>query len=857
MGIVTNYLITLIKKQVDTHRLILWFDPEKQYEQVITQLALLETRIVRYEESYFALRYEVEPLLNGVEPPRLLVYLPLHKNEMHDALIELERLGEEIRPGHPSLSANTRLSLIARYALKPLLGEETANTIEKQVIAGQFSLAELDILAEKGEGITKGVTSLIFGTNNAQEMALSFLTSEKHDASIEDKGAMAELELLLHDAFGIEVIEDEVPEAYRVRLARYLLITDLITTLQGEIPTRLDSVQVATGATTREACRTLARVWRVRSDLTKSYAAHANRVEYELGIASIDFTLAQIANVETFLTIEKQQQACFSDKLREKATDELVEKALLHQSCFWSEYLPEVQASWALIVMAGHVLLEAERIEQSLRSPMLDAKALFTSYTEDDRPWCMLDTYHRHMERRYYEFSFHLDESLDQLLVRAKNRYMDVGATLAERFLQRFQAEKFQIADVLRQKDIFEKRVKPHLAEGKVAYVWVDALRYEMARELAQTLSIDANPELETALGTVPTITEIGMAALLPGARNAKIVSAAEGKLALEIDGVLVKDRKDRISFLKAHCGAKLFEARLDDLLPKTNKKIKDGIREADLILITSQEIDMLGEENNVVLARRTMDEALRQLQHAFRILGQEKVKTIICTADHGYLFAEELSSSMKVNPPGGHTADLHRRVWVGQGGQADSAYMRTHLADCGLSSEFDIAVPWNFSCFKVKGGADAYFHGGMSPQELILPVITLTPKKNSSGVKNEITWTLLPGSQKITTRLYSVQIIGNANSLFELVPPKVRLEIRDGQKPLSSPASASYGFEEATGDVQLKMSEYEAQTLESNTIALYINEALPYATVSVHLLDAISGVELERIEKVVMAISL
>jgi hypothetical protein len=232
-------------------------------------------------------------------------------------------------------------------------------------------------------------------------------------------------------------------------------------------------------------------------------------------------------------------------------------------------------------------------------------------------------------------------------------------------------------------------------------------------------------------------------------------------------------------------------------------------------------------------------------------------VKTIICTADHGYLFADELSSDMKIQPPGGYTADLHRRVWVGQGGEAGYAYLRTHLTEFGLKSDLDIAVPWNFACFKVKGGADAYFHGGMSPQELILPIITLTPKKNSAVGKSEITWTLYPGSQKITTRLYSIQIVGKATSLFELVAPKVRIEIRMGQKNISLPASASYGFEEATGDIQLKMSENEPQTIEPNKVTLLISEPSSKATVSLHLLDAVSNVELARIDTVEMAVTL
>ena len=50
---------------------------------------------------------------------------------------------------------------------------------------------------------------------------------------------------------------------------------------------------------------------------------------------------------------------------------------------------------------------------------------------------------------------------------------------------------------VLRQRDIFEKQVKPLLGEGKVAYVWVDALRFEMARELCLLLKDDFKVEIQ------------------------------------------------------------------------------------------------------------------------------------------------------------------------------------------------------------------------------------------------------------------------------------------------------------------------------------------------------------------------
>ena len=62
-----------------------------------------------------------------------------------------------------------------------------------------------------------------------------------------------------------------------------------------------------------------------------------------------------------------------------------------------------------------------------------------------------------------------------------------------------------------------------------------------------------------------------------------------------------------------------VFDAKLDDLLPKPSKKIKDGIQSAQLILITSQEIDELGEADNMAQARLQIDGVLSHLRRGVR----------------------------------------------------------------------------------------------------------------------------------------------------------------------------------------------------------------------------------------------
>ena len=273
---------------------------------------------------------------------------------------------------------------------------------------------------------------------------------------------------------------------------------------------------------------------------------------------------------------------------------------------------------------------------------------------------------------------------------------------------------------------------------------------------------------------------------------------------------------------------------------------------------MTSQEIDDLCEGDNIPLARRIMDSILNDLRRAFRKFAELGVKHIIVAADHGFIFGDELGSDMKVDPPGGETVDLHRRVWVGRGGAMTPAFLREKASDFGFSGDLEIAAPWNFACFKVPGGTRAYFHGGMSLQELAIPVLHLTPKVVTPAKTSEdAQWTLVLGSKKISTRFFSVQVQAVLNSFLDFKPPKVRIEIRAKGQCISVQVSASYGFEDATKEVQMRMCAGQERTVEPNTVTLMISAEGELKTASIHLLDAISGMELARQDGVEMSISI
>jgi hypothetical protein len=641
-GVVTKHLVSLVTKQVDDSALVVWYDPEGHYQAVALDFALPGTTVARYDGSFLQLRREIEPLLNDIDPPRLLVYVPKHQGETDHALIELEAAGVVMQPGQQPPIRNTRLSLVARNALRPLRGEANAAEIEKQVEAGKLSLADLDAIGEKKDS---GVLSLIFGTGNVQEAALGFVAGSRFDAEIEKKSASGELSDLLRSTVEVDLPDNTPLPEMRDRLARHILLTDLVVGLGNTLPASLSSLKVAASPGLRDACKELARNWRMRRDVRDSYVTAARKVEQESSLGQIEFLPGTIAEVETFPCIERSLLRHVEDALLEGATHDLLALATSRQSRFWSEVIPTIQAHWALLAAVAEVLLEAERVTQALKDAPKTVPGLVQAYAEGESPWCLLDTHHRHLESRWYNFDPDASDphpGLDKLIPTAERRYTELGSQLAKVFVKQFSKAKHPIPGMLRQVQVFEKQVKPRLGEQKTANVWVDALRFEMARELGEVLKGDFDLTLQPALATMPTITEIGMASLVPRAdQGVKVVPVGGGKLGLEVAGTVLKDRKDRIAFLKTHAGVSVYDAKLDDLLPKPTKKVRDGIQGADLILITSQEIDELCEADNITQARRQMDEVLNDLRRGFRVLADLGIKRIILAVDHGHLFGE------------------------------------------------------------------------------------------------------------------------------------------------------------------------------------------------------------------------
>ena len=96
--------------------------------------------------------------------------------------------------------------------------------------------------------------------------------------------------------------------------------------------------------------------------------------------------------------------------------------------------MPAIQAHWALVAAAAEVLLEADRVAKALKKAPAAVPGMIKAYAEGDSPWCLLDTHHRTMESRWYNFEPEMGEQhdgLEKLILKAEERYTEVGSELA------------------------------------------------------------------------------------------------------------------------------------------------------------------------------------------------------------------------------------------------------------------------------------------------------------------------------------------------------------------------------------------------------------------------------------------
>jgi hypothetical protein len=144
-------LISLIARQVEESSLVVWNDPSADC-RAVERIEIPDTRFARDDGSFLNLRREIDSLLNGLEPPNLVVHVRVEQANTCHALVELEEAGVVMQPCQQPAKCNTRLAFVARNALKSVIGDENAAEVERW---GQKEMGQKD-MGQKHEAETWG-----------------------------------------------------------------------------------------------------------------------------------------------------------------------------------------------------------------------------------------------------------------------------------------------------------------------------------------------------------------------------------------------------------------------------------------------------------------------------------------------------------------------------------------------------------------------------------------------------------------------------------------------------------------------------------------------------------------------------
>lgn len=843
----TDSLSQLLQRQINERGIVVWYDPEHAYCRAVDGLELDGATVLKYVDGYFRLREELEPWLEWIDdagrpiadrevPPKLLVYIPKDRADSHYALVEVETAGVVIEPGAPVMERNTRLTgLVERLFAK--ISPEKAGHVARQVEEGLLSFEDVENMAEDAGSTATGALKLIFGQASPVEVMLRFASSAEFDGKIAEKKSLTELADLVEAETGLVTGKLKTAKALREAFVRHLLLGEVALALpESHRGGGLETIQLPEKPVQRDTLRHLCQTWRNRLDLQESYAACAEAMEQVGGIADLVLPTDAIAALETFASLENLPLAEAAAALLKGDGNSAARWADRRRSTFWNRRSPRVQLQWSLVEVAAALLQEAHTILAALKKRKWPLDEMISAYARHAAPWMKLDTRARHLESRYARFDFDHEGAgpdWEKVMAKCRSDYLAALDLITETWTRALEDSEFSSKVAIPQSHVFKTAVAPLLAEERrTAYFLVDALRYEMAAELVEGLEGDFTIQMSLALAQLPSITPVGMACLMPCAERGIALEKNGGKMHVSMSGRRVTDRAARMAWLQEQTGEGTMIQKLSEVVRFTPKKKKE-LSGARLLIVTSQEIDRLGEGGSEDdEARIYMDDVLEKLRRGIRNLAAAGVTDFVIAADHGFIFAEGFEAGLKMDAPGGETVELHARCWIGQGGTTADGYFRVSASTLELGGSLECAFPRGLGTFKVKGGAGAYFHGGASPQEQLIPVACLS-RKASMPTKGSAARMVISFAKKaITNRFFSVSLSLESDEMFAPEKRQVRLEIMGGKDVIGHAAMASYGFEEGTREVTVAPGQ-------PNSVTLMLTSSSFPATASVRVIDS------------------
>lgn len=364
-----------------------------------------------------------------------------------------------------------------------------------------------------------------------------------------------------------------------------------------------------------------------------------------------------------------------------------------------------------------------------------EAKKVWEEYTSE---YYKMDTYYRLFHKSYGEslkaYNSDLHDLFRSVMEKVEGLYKNwflgqLGGNWQVVCSEEL-AKYGRILEVSQQADFYRNRIDN--ADSRVFVVISDALRYEVAASLAEQLrrETQADVKLQDVQGIFPTITKFGMAALLP-----------HKELEVELHGEALKVMADGVStdagyrdrILKAEKPNSV-AVKYEDLVNAKRADRSAMVKGMDVVYIYHDTIDEASHTSDTMVFP-ACDDAIQELKNLTKIICNDFGAThILFTADHGFLYTySPLTEDDKIDKTGfvNRIVEYGRRYAIMMK-DSDPDYLQK-VQFFGGTSEYDAFAPKENIRIKMNGSGLNFVHGGISLQEMVVPVIDYHFLRNQS----------------------------------------------------------------------------------------------------------------------------
>ena len=733
-----------------TRKIIFWYDPKQDYADFINELELDNTEIIKYDNNSFWIRYHIEKEeLNK----NIIIYLPFERKKgIDNDLLDLETANSDLL-FNPD-STTMRLKNLG-------LTEDCRNIINKYAKffgnkKRENEFKNFDIEEKDNDNIDLIITAILLNIKSInedeilKEILKCYYEDQKRYEELFKFGSEEFILSLFNNTFGTSISSsEELPEVYKS-----LIFTYFATTLKDIKKVSRYSKYLLTDKATNVSVfiNNL-----MRDKITKEcFEKLSKEVEKEFGIDELlnSMDIENYILSDAFESIDKYIIKYVVDKLFDGIGEYDIYKNYIdtRENKYWFEKLSN---EYNLLKVAIAFFRKINSIEDSIKIVDMDkfAKDYADNFSEVDTLYRKVYFFFDNIENR--DLFISLKNKIENIYV---NNFMSELSIKWSDMIENM--SRYDSNRMVLQKNFYKNYIKPfNDKKDRIIVIISDAFRYECAKELNEKLKQFASKSDITYMqGLVPSYTKLGMASLLPNKELSRIKDSDD----ILVDGQVSSSIKDREILLQKE-NPDSIAIKYDDLYEMTKLEWKKLFSGKKVVYIYHDTIDNAGEhnENEVFTA---CDKAINELERLVKDLHTtfSGINAFI-TADHGFFYKRgRIESYEKTSKTTNSTKQKTRYSY------SDSIVDEEGILSISLDYLFGensgyVNIPKGNIIFARQGTGINYVHGGILPQEIIIPVIDFKSTRTTEESKKVgITYSGL--STKITNAITYLEFLQDSN---------------------------------------------------------------------------------------------